>query len=253
MNPISSGLSIFKWLFVRLPLAFSIPFTAMSLWWVLYGFSQLNDVVAAPATRFVAATLQANLPNAIGDMLAANLADFFHAAIVIGLFSLGFLVAYNASALVNWLLLTSRLKPLPFAAGSPWIPPNGSHDEDPFANAKRIGIVLAGGGAKGAFQAGAMKAIYRYLAEYNALGKVKVISGTSIGSWNALFWLSDLVDTDRTNKSIHERWWRAISVKSLAAPLSYVPFLRNAFLSSEPWQQAFDRLFGRVDVCTRLL
>src|SRR6266511_2541626 len=50
---------------------------------------------------------------------------------------------------------------------------------------ERIGIILAGGGAKGAYQAGAMKAIYEFLEHHNALHKVKMIAGTSIGSWNA--------------------------------------------------------------------
>jgi len=47
---------------------------------------------------------------------------------------------------------------------------------------------------KGAHQAGAMKAIITgFLAEHDALSKVKVISGTSIGSWNAMFWLANLI------------------------------------------------------------
>jgi len=100
-----------------------------------------------------------------------------------------------------------------------------------------------------------MKAIYRFLARHDALGKVRVIASTSIGSWNALFWLGNLIkpDSDWDGQSIHERWWRSISAKSLTAPSWYVPFLRNAFLSSLPWQQSFDRLFKREDVKRQLL
>ena len=53
-----------------------------------------------------------------------------------------------------------------------------------------IGIILAGGGAKGAYQAGALKAIHDFLSRHNAHDKVRMIAGTSIGSWNAVFWLA---------------------------------------------------------------
>ncbi|MCB0287727.1 MAG: patatin-like phospholipase family protein, partial [Calditrichaeota bacterium] len=64
----------------------------------------------------------------------------------------------------------------------------------------RIGIINAGGGAKGAYQAGALKAIYEFLEENNALDKVKMIAGTSIGSWNSMFWLAGLVKPPATGE-----------------------------------------------------
>jgi NTE family protein len=252
MNVIANSLSLFKWLFVRLPLAFSVPFSAMSIWWVFSGFRSANDLIATPLTSTVTGILAAQLPASLGQPLIPSIDAFVHAAIVIGLFGLGFLVAYNLSALLNWTLLALKLKPTPYLAGVPRPPPIGKPNGGPLANVEKIGIVLAGGGAKGAYQAGAMRAIYRYLADHGALAKVKVISGTSIGSWNALFWLADLIDPAHEDQGIQERWWRSISAKSLAAPLWYVPFLRNAFLSSEPWRQAFDHIFGQDDVCKRL-
>jgi patatin-like phospholipase len=73
---------------------------------------------------------------------------------------------------------------------------------------ERIGIILAGGGAKGAYQAGALKAIHEFLSDYNALHKVKMIAGTSIGAWNAMFWLGGMIDTtDRKQPSL-ENWWK---------------------------------------------
>jgi len=254
MNLISNMLSIFTWLFVRLPLGFSIPFTAASLWWVLSGFKRLDDAVVNLATALGAHRLQLELPGHIAGVLLANLGAFFHGAIVIVLFTLGFLVAYNASALINWILLWANLKPIRFATGSPWTPaPVASPGQDPFANVRKIGIVLAGGGAKGALQAGAMKAIYQFLANHNALRKVKVISCTSIGSWNALFWLADLILSGQGNAGVHKLWWKAISVKALAAPIWYLPFARNAFLSSEPWRRVFDHIFLQPDVRRRIL
>jgi hypothetical protein len=61
---------------------------------------------------------------------------------------------------------------------------------------KKIGIILAGGGAKGAYQAGAMKAIYEFLDERDVLENVKMVAGTSIGSWNGLFWYASFLRPD---------------------------------------------------------
>jgi len=246
-------MSIFAWLFIRLPLVFSLSFASMTLGWVFWGFRYLNDRVASPVAQSLD-EYAGQIPG-IGALLASNLGSFFHALVVIGLFFLGFLVAYNLSALLNWIAFRSGMMPIHYAAGPPQIPDIRTPTVDPFADVKRIGIVLAGGGAKGAYQAGAMKAIYRFLAEHNALDKVKVLSSTSIGSWNALFWLANLIKPQRSwqDQSIHELWWRAINAKSLAAPSWYVPALRNAFLSSAPWQRVFDHIFDREGVRDQLL
>jgi NTE family protein len=253
MQGVLNPLSLFAWLFVRLPLTFAIPFALASLWWVLAGFEQLNGLVAEPLARWVADFAGSQLPFG-GELLVRNLAAFFHALVVIALFVLGFVVAYNLSALIHWIAFACGLYPVHYKAGPPQIPDRVASTGDPLADVERIGIVLAGGGAKGAYQAGAMRAIYEYLAQHNALHKVKAISGTSIGSWNALFWLGDLIKGDNGWKTqgIHEQWWRAISAKSLGAPGWYVPFCRNAFLSSAPWQRVFDHIFGQAEVRKQL-
>jgi NTE family protein len=257
VNPVSTGLNLLAWIFLRLPLGFSLPFTGMSLWWIFGGFRLLNDAVATPATDAVGSALASMLPKPIGNTIVSDFSAFVHAAAVIALFAVGFVLAYNISALVNWVILALRIKRSPYAAGPPQsvsMTP-GPDVKSPFDGVRRIGIVLAGGGAKGAYQAGAMKAIYEFLALHNALTKVAVISGTSIGSWNALFWLGRLIKPpgDWSGVSIHESWWRSISAKSLTAPSWYVPLLRNAFLSSAPWQQCFDQIFGRDDVKRQLM
>jgi len=180
----------------------------------------------------------------VSQPLIKNLESFLLAAIIIVLFFGGLLVAYNLCAGLNAIFVGLKLKPLFYPTGEPQRAASGPGNDE-FKNAERIGIVLAGGGAKGAFQAGAMKAIYRYLEEKGALNKVSVIAGTSIGSWNSLFWLADLIKsaTGWDDEGVHEGWWNRISAKSLTAPSWYVPFLRNAFLSSAPWQQVFDRIF----------
>lgn len=51
----------------------------------------------------------------------------------------------------------------------------------------KIGLVLAGGGAKGAYEVG----VYKALRELELVDNIKVISGTSIGAINSLFFAMD--------------------------------------------------------------
>lgn len=117
----------------------------------------------------------------------------------------------------------------------------------PLAGYEKIGIILAGGGAKGAYQAGALKAIYEFVVEHNAHHKVKMIAGSSIGAWNALFWLADLIQSPDGGPGLLEQWWSQISLQGVVRPTLYVPLYRNYFLSSAPWEDIFTRIFGDKD------
>jgi predicted acylesterase/phospholipase RssA len=109
---------------------------------------------------------------------------------------------------------------------------------------QRIGLVLAGGGAKGAYQAGAMRAIYEFLEDNNALDRVTMVSGTSIGSWNAMFWLAGLVKpASGDGRSTHEEWWRAINLTRTVEFDTYWPLQRNHFVKATPWQETFEDIF----------
>lgn len=111
---------------------------------------------------------------------------------------------------------------------------------------ERIGIILAGGGAKGAYQAGALKAIHEFLRDYNALHKVKMIAGTSIGAWNAMFWLGDMIDTKDRKRPSLESWWKNLNYRNLVEfPWFYLPFWSGSLLRSTPWRDSFQQLFGR--------
>ena len=218
---------------VRLPLGFLIPFILLSGSWV-YFFKRVKEL------------LRVVFGNPLGALPLDRLEDILIASFIVLLFLAGIFTSYNLSVFINWLLVRYGLKPRSLGAVTAYRP---SYCDSPRRNlddVEKIGIVLAGGGAKGAFQAGAMKAIYQFLSENNALHKVKVISGTSIGSWNALFWLTDLIASERgwDHPSAHEIWWRSISLKSLIAPSWYVPCLRNAFFATTPWQRQFDDLFS---------
>lgn len=249
---LSAATTLFKWLFWRLPLGFSIPLSALWLIWIFYGFRYTLEGVAGP--------VQSQIGKLVGwPLLAMNVGVVLYSLAVILLFFAGLLAAYNVAAWINLQLLRRKLKPRGDTS-----PPSGTSStgstsprNSPGAalNVGKIGIVLAGGGAKGAFQAGAMKAIYRFLEENNVLANVTAIAGTSIGSWNALFWLAGLIKPGSTwdGESVHEAWWRAISARSLTAPSWYVPFFRNAFLTTEPWQMMFDQIFSQPGPRQRLL
>jgi predicted acylesterase/phospholipase RssA len=112
---------------------------------------------------------------------------------------------------------------------------------------KRIGLVLAGGGAKGVYQAGAMKAVHEFLEKHRALDRVVSISGTSIGAWNAMFWLAGLLEpgTGENGKSAHETWWTTTKFRNLVRPATrIVPGLASYFMENSPWRREFDRLFA---------
>ena len=109
---------------------------------------------------------------------------------------------------------------------------------------QRIGIILSGGGAKGVYQAGAMKAIHEFLHQHGALQNVVAVAGTSIGSWNTTFWLADEVGASPGNTSLHEAWWKSIDVKRIVTPASYVPLFSNHLMRNTPWRSNFDELFS---------
>ena len=116
----------------------------------------------------------------------------------------------------------------------------------------RIGLILSGGGAKGVYQAGAMKAIHEFLESYGALGKVKMIAGTSIGSWNSTFWLADLVGAAPGKMSVHEQWWQTANVARLIEFDKYIPFMQNSMLRNRPWRENFDEVFGKSALTSAL-
>ena len=111
-----------------------------------------------------------------------------------------------------------------------------------------IGIILPGGGARGVYQAGALKAIYDFLREYNALAKVRVVVGTSTGAWNAMFWMAGLMDQAKGAASL-ESWWKQKKFSGLMEfPRLWVPFLSDHCFSSAPWREQFFELFhDRID------
>jgi predicted acylesterase/phospholipase RssA len=194
------------------------------------GVATLSDL----ASRMLAV---AGLPAAMGRnvLLTVGLEGLFAGALLL----FGTLVSYNAAA---WVSRHWRARPQMVVSGPiPLRPVRGAQVDS--LQAQRIGIILAGGGAKGAYQAGALKAIYEFLELHGAVGKVKMIAGTSIGSWNAMFWLADLVKPDARGVSTHEEWWRSIAVNRVMDFDSYWPLRKNSFALATPWRELFREIF----------
>jgi len=103
----------------------------------------------------------------------------------------------------------------------------------------RIGIVLAGGGAKGVYQAGALRALWEFLEEQKAIEFVRVIAGTSIGSWNSVFWLDKKVGNGDL-----QRWWLGARTSRVVGPGWYIPVVRNFIATTDPWHADFRARFS---------
>lgn len=74
---------------------------------------------------------------------------------------------------------------------------------------KTIGINLHGGGARGSYQAGVLKALGQILKKRNLLGSknpVKIWSGTSAGAINAAFCASQATDLEYAGEQLAKIW-----------------------------------------------
>ena len=226
------ALFLFTWL-RRLPILFIGYFAAFML---IYLFS-LGTVLAVDdvsrITRLLLGLLQ--IPQAVLQLEIIALAS--NGVVMVLLLVAGTLISYNLSVFF-YRKSRGRAK---VTVSEPLAPTPGKGTKlDRF---NKIGIILAGGGAKGAYQAGAMKAIHEFLEQNNALDKVKMIAGTSIGSWNSMFWLADLVKSRDGQPSVHEQWWRSISIKRLVDFDYYFPLYKNSFLLPTPWREGFEQIF----------
>ena len=222
------------------PLGFLIAFVILAGGWTLVVFKDISRELLGTS---LGTYIMGPVP------ILRRLDDLLVAVCIVGIYAAGLLLAYNMSVLINWLFARYGKRSAPYDDLLPYRPSESRSKANLLKNFHKIGIVLAGGGAKGAFQAGALKAVYEFLAENDALDKVKVISATSIGSWNTMFWLADLiVSADNGKLSVHEYWWKSISLRSLLAPSWYVPGYRNAFCVTSPWRRTFDAIFTQPAV-----
>jgi predicted acylesterase/phospholipase RssA len=214
-----SSALLYQWLFLRLSKRFTLPFVAAAA------------VLLGAAFPPLARRADASLP----PLLAA--------IAVIALVAVAIIAALWAATAVYRLVpprpaawFPDATAPIPpSSAGSP---PGAS----PLGRYDRIGIILAGGGAKGAYQAGSLAALHGFLDRRGALGNVRMVAATSVGAWNACFWLAGMVSEE--SGSTLERWWSGLRLSEVVAPTFYFPAARNFVLSADPWRQAFRKLFA---------
>lgn len=188
------------------------------------------------------------LPSAVRAPLVELAAAAATGVAALVLLAVGALVSYNLAAL---LYRRIRRRPTVRVVG-PAEPEPGAGDR--LAGFDRIGLILAGGGAKGAYQAGALKAIHEFLEAHGALDRVAMVAGTSIGAWNAMFWLAGLVKPPAGGgPSLHERWWREISLERIVEFDTYRPLAQSHFLRSTPWEETFRQIFVEEPAVRRRL
>lgn len=221
----------YQWLFVRLSRRFTIAFLlALGTWLV---------AVVPPLDRVVLPRLAAWRP---GAALAPVWTALGMPAIVVALATLAAVAAGLLFAL--WTATAVyRLSPPRAAVWSRSLerpPPEAPPAAGALGRYHRIGIILAGGGAKGAYQAGSLAALRTFLADQGALGSVRMIAATSIGAWNACFWLADRIGGP---DDLCREWWHRMRLREVVAPTYYIPGTRNYVLSAEPWKHAFRALF----------
>jgi NTE family protein len=90
--------------------------------------------------------------------------------------------------------------------------------QDPDHTRPRVAIVLAGGGARGAYEVGAVRFLMEELPKQ--LGRevpVEIICGTSVGAINACF-LAAFADQPRLRSRILSDRWRSLRVEHILRP-----------------------------------
>lgn len=205
---------LYQWLFLRLSKRFTLPFVVVA--------GVLLGTVFPPLAARVAASL---------PPLLAALAVLALLAVVI------LAALWTATAVYR----LAPPRPAAWFRGTESPHAAVSLPASPLGRYHRIGLILAGGGAKGAYQAGAMAAVHGFLADKGALGSVRMVAATSVGAWNACFWMAGMV-SDEPGSPL-ERWWSELRLSEVVAPTFYLPAGRNYVLTAAPWRQAFRTLF----------
>jgi NTE family protein len=257
----------FQWLFIRLPKPFSFPLLILLILHFFLFFPLLVNVVIPFLINYPLSEVASLLGGVLtGENTSTKLVSVAVGLILGNLVLLGSALMTLFFAVFGVLLsywITSQFYSLyrlvTFRQVQPLTPISPRRDSEvnskpnPLAQYKRIGIILSGGGAKGAYQAGAMKAIYEFLEEHNAHDNVQMIAATSIGSWNALFWLADLIKSKDGGPGPLEQWWTKVNVQNIILPIVYLPTRQNYLLSNQPWRDNFDGIFNDSEAGKRLL
>ena len=95
------------------------------------------------------------------------------------------------------------------------------------ADSTQSGLVLSGGGARGAYQAGALRALYEIASEQKKLDVFKVITGVSAGAINATFLASHAENWGEATERL-TNLWRNLTAKKVF-DTDYSSMARNTY------------------------
>jgi NTE family protein len=93
--------------------------------------------------------------------------------------------------------------------------------------AKKLALVLSGGGARGAFQAGVARALYEISKDAGQMGAFRILTGVSAGSINVAYLASLAHDLDLATQRLCELW-RNLQAEDVFLT-DYGSVTRNAF------------------------
>ncbi len=239
---------LYQWILKRLPRSFSIPLVILLALYFVFVFPLLAVNVAPSAEQWISKripSIDIPRPAFLGIDKYSVIGGIVSALLILVIAVFGVLLSYALAATFYRVVRGMPMKNLKLQPPSTFSAPTTEEVKaSPLSQYERIGIILAGGGAKGAYQAGAMQAVHDFLEQHQALHKVRMIAGTSIGSWNSLFWLGGLVKRpDENTQSVMEQWWHDVDVKSVIRFALYVPMRQNYLLSAEPWEETFNRIY----------
>lgn len=114
----------------------------------------------------------------------------------------------------------------------------------------KTGLVLSGGGARGAYQAGVIQALCEVAQREGMKNPFKVISGISAGSINGAYLASHCHDMDYAGKNI-TRVWRSISTDKIVniSPFSFGRTGLQLFkqFATKVQEEEKDKLTGLID------
>src|SRR5262249_8919801 len=100
----------------------------------------------------------------------------------------------------------------------------------------RVALVLSGGGARGAYEAGVLRYLCEFFPKETGISPwFDVVSGTSVGALNACFMAATVDMLPRAATLLAERWTDLRVTEMLnVRPLEILRFARNLVGSSTP-------------------
>lgn len=104
-------------------------------------------------------------------------------------------------------------------------------DNSPTADHPCFGLVLSGGGARGAYQAGVLRALYELNQDFRCPHIFQVISGVSAGAINATFLAAHAIDLDEATRGLCDLWKNLRSEEVFSSRLGTIAVSASRLIS----------------------